>query len=68
MNEIFAVPAELNFNIHSVNASPNKSNKTSTVNLGIDVNNSEQVERIMNRLRKIKDIYSVSRPIKDSGE
>lgn len=68
LNEIFSVPAELNFNIHSVNASPNKSNKTSTVNLGIDVNNSEQVERIMNRLRKIKDIYSVSRPIKDSGE
>ena len=68
LNEIFAVPAELNFNIHSVNASPNKSNKTSTVNLGIDVNNSAQVEQIMNRLRKIKDIYSVSRPIKDSGE
>ena len=63
LNEIFAVPAELNFNIRSVHATPNKSNKTSTVNLGIDVNDSSQVEKIMNRLRRIKDIYSVSRPI-----
>lgn len=65
LNEIFAVPSELNFNIHSVHATPNKSNKTSTVILGIDVNNSEQVEKIMNRLRRIKDVYSVSRPIRN---
>lgn len=63
LNDIFAVPAELNFNIRAVNASPNKSNKTSTVILGIDVNDSSQVEKIMNRLRRIKDVYSVSRPI-----
>lgn len=63
LNEIFAVPAEMKFNIHSVHAHPNKSNKTSTVNLGIDVNNAEQVVRIMNQLRRIKDVYSVSRPI-----
>jgi len=65
LNEIFAVPAEMKFNIHSVHAKPDKSNKTSTVNLGIDVNNAEQVVRIMNHLRRIKDVYSVSRPIVD---
>ena len=63
LNEIFSVPADMKFNIHSVHAKPDKSNKTSTVNLGIDVNNADQVTRIMNQLRRIKDVYSVSRPI-----
>lgn len=67
LSEIFAVPAEMKFNIRSVHATPNKSNKTSTVNLGIDVNNASQVEQIMNRLRRIKNIYSVSRPILAEG-
>ena len=65
LNEIFSVPADMKFNIHSVHAKPDKSNKTSTVNLGIDVNNADQVTRIMNQLRRIKDVYSVSRPITD---
>ena len=68
LSEIFAVPAEMKFNIHSVHATPNKSNKTSTVNLGIDVNNADQVTRIMNQLRRIKDVYSVTRPILLVGE
>ena len=68
LNEIFAVPSEMKFNIHSVHATPNKSNKTSTVLLGIEVNNADQVERIMNQLRRIKDVYRVSRPVLLSGE
>ena len=63
LTEILAVPSTLQMNIHSVHATPNKSNKTSTVILGIDVNNSDQVDKIMNQLRRIKDVYSVSRPI-----
>ncbi len=68
LNDIFAVPAEMKFNIHSVHASPNKSNKTSTVLLGVEVNNSVQVERLMNQLRRIKDVYKVTRPILFAGE
>ena len=68
LNEIFAVPAEMKFNIHSVHASPNRSNKTSTVLIGVDVNNADQVSRLMNQLRRIKDVYSVSRPISTAGE
>ncbi len=68
-SEILAVPTEMKLNIHSVHATPNKSNKTSTVDLGIEVHNAAQVEQIMNRLRRIKDVYSVSRPIlANSGE
>ena len=68
LNEIFAVPSELKFNIHSVHATPNKSNKTSTVLLGIEVNNADQVTKIMNQLRRIKDVYSVTRPVVVAGE
>lgn len=68
LNEIFAVPSEMKFNIHSVHATPNKSNKTSTVLLGIEVNNADQVTRLMNQLRRIKDVYSVTRPIVVAGE
>ena len=58
----------MKFNIHSVHASPNRSNKTSTVLIGVDVNNADQVSRLMNQLRRIKDVYSVSRPISTAGE
>ena len=61
LGEIIAVPSEMKFNIHSVNANPNKGNKTTTVILGIDVKNSAEVERLMGRLRQIKDVYTVSR-------
>ncbi len=63
LSDIFAVPAEMQLNIQSVHAAPNKSNKTSTVNLGIEVRNSDQVTRLMNHLRRVKDVYSVTRPI-----
>jgi len=63
LNDIFAVPSELKFNIHSVHATPNKANKTSTVLLGVEINNVDQVSRLMNQLRRIKDVYSVTRPI-----
>ena len=64
LSEIFAVPAEMKMNIHSVHASPNKNNKTSTVNLGIDVNNADQVSQLITKLRCVKDVYSVTRPMK----
>ncbi len=59
--EILAVPTEMKFNIHSVNANPNRGNKTTNVLLGLDVRNAEQVSHLMNRLRQIKDVYSVAR-------
>jgi GTP pyrophosphokinase len=46
---------------------PNKSNKTSTIRLGIEVRNSGDVERIMNQMRRMRNIYSVTRPINQGG-
>ena len=58
---VLAVPTEMKINIHSVNASPNRSNKTSTILLGLEVNNSSQVTQIMTKLRRLKDVYCVTR-------
>ena len=61
--ELLAVPSEMRMNIRSINANPNRSNKTSTVLLGLDVKNASQVGQIMTRLRRVKDVYSVTRKI-----
>ena len=63
LTEILAIPSALQLNIHSVHATPNKSNKTSTIRLGIEVKNSDDVKRIMTQMRRVKDVYSVVRPI-----
>ena len=61
--DLIAVPAEMKLNLHSIHAAPNKTNKTSTVNLGVEVNNAEQVETLMNKLRRVEKVYSVARPM-----
>ena len=62
LSKILAMPAEMKLNIHSVHAQPNKSNKTSTIYLSIYVSNAEQVSRLMNQLRRVAGVFSVSRP------
>ena len=61
--ELIAVPAGMDINLHSIHAVPNKYNKTSTVKLGVEVHNAEQVTTLMNRLRRVEHVYSVTRPI-----
>ena len=66
--DLIAVPAGMNLNLHSIHAVPNRYNKTSTVKLGIEVNNAEQVNAIMNRLRRVEHVFSVSRPVLGNRE
>ena len=61
--ELFALPAEMKVNITSLTAKANKSNKTSLVTMGLDVRNSQQVAQIMTKIRRMKDVYSVSRSL-----
>lgn len=60
---LIAVPTEMKLNLHSIHATPNKYNKTSTVKLGVEVNNAEQVAALMNKLRRVESVYSVARPL-----
>lgn len=66
--EILAVPSTLQLNIESVYATPNKSNKTSTVRLGIEVKNSDDVKRLLNQMRRLRDVFKVTRPINPNGD
>ena len=65
--DLIAVPAEMKLNLHSIHASPNKTNKTSTVNLGVEMKNAAQVKELMNKLRRVENVYSVARPMKLAG-
>jgi len=66
LTNLLAVPSEMKVNISSINAKPNKSNKTSTVIMGLDVRNSQQVSQLMTKIRQIKDVYSVARSLASS--
>ncbi|MBR0102236.1 MAG: bifunctional (p)ppGpp synthetase/guanosine-3',5'-bis(diphosphate) 3'-pyrophosphohydrolase [Selenomonadaceae bacterium] len=65
--DLIAVPAEMKLNLHSIHATPNKYNRTSTVKLGVEVQNVEQVESVMNKLRRVEKVFSVARPMKLAG-
>ena len=63
LSQLLAMPAEMKLNIHSVHAAPNKSNKTSTIDLVVYVKDADQVSKLMNQMRRLEEVYSVSRPI-----
>ncbi|MCR5176125.1 MAG: DUF5913 domain-containing protein, partial [Anaerovibrio sp.] len=65
---ILAVPAEMKINVNSVNARSNRTNKTSIVVLGIQVNAAAQVNQIMTKIRRLKDVYSVSRAMTNNAD
>ena len=65
LTEILAIPSALKLHINSVYASQNRSNKTSTVRLGIDVRNAEQVANIIAQIRRVRGVFSVTRPTGD---
>jgi len=63
LTSLLAVPSESKINISAVYARANKSNKTSIVTMGLDVKNALQLEQIMTKFRRVKDVYSVTRSI-----
>lgn len=65
---ILAVPSESKINISSVYARANKSNKTSIVTMSLDVRNALQLEQIMTKFRRLKDVYSVTRTMTSSAK
>lgn len=66
LTELLAIPSEMKINIHNINASPNRSNKTTTVRIGLEVKSATQVNQIMTKMRRLKDVYSVRRSLGSS--
>lgn len=65
LTQLMMVPSESKINISSINARTHK-NKTATVTMSLNVANATQVETIMTKLRRVKDVYSVYRAIATS--
>ncbi len=63
LTTLLAVPSEMKVNICSINAKPNRANKTSTVIMGLDVKNARQLNEILTKLRRLKDVFSVTRSL-----
>ena len=68
LSSILAVPTEMKINVSSVNARANRNNKTSVIILGIEVHATSQVNQIMAKIRRLKDIYSVSRAMTSNAD
>ena len=68
LSDLIAVPTEMKLNMHSIHAVPNRTNKTSTVLLGVEVNNAAQVTTLMNKLRRVENVFSVTRPMRIAGD
>ena len=68
LTKLLAVPSEMKINISSINAKPNRSNKTSTVIMGLDVKSAQQVSQLMTKLRRLKDVFSVTRSFGAQGK
>ncbi len=63
LTTLLAVPSEMKINICSINAKPNRANKTSTVIMGLDVKSAQQLNQVMTKLRRLKDVFSVTRSL-----
>lgn len=62
MAEVMTVPSEMKINISSINARTHKNN-TATIVIELEISNNTQIETIMTKLRRVKDVYSVYRAI-----
>ena len=66
VGDILTITSESKLNIFSMNCKADK-NKLATMQFGIDINSLEQLEYVMNRIRRLKGVYSVERVISGYG-
>lgn len=62
MADIMMATSEAKLNIFSLNCRTDK-NKVAATHIGLDISSLEQLEYIMNRIRRMKGVYSVERVV-----
>lgn len=62
MADIMMATSEAKLNIFSLNCRTDK-NKVAITHIGLDISSLEQLEYIMNRIRRMKGVYSVERVV-----
>lgn len=67
MANIMMVASESKINISSVSAKVDEKTKTAQIMLGIEVNSHDHLEYIMGKMRRVKDVHTVSRYISSGG-
>lgn len=63
LSDIMMVMSENKININAVNAKTDKSLNTAQILLGLDINSLEQLDYVISRIRRIKNITSVERMV-----
>ncbi|HWR45355.1 bifunctional (p)ppGpp synthetase/guanosine-3',5'-bis(diphosphate) 3'-pyrophosphohydrolase [Sporomusa sp.] len=66
LSDIMMVAADAKINVSSLNAKVHK-NKTAVINMDIDIGNLSQLEHIMNKIRRVQDVFSVYRMTQPLG-
>ena len=62
MSDIMNITSEAKLNIFSLSCHTDK-NKTATTHMGLDITSLEQLEYVMNRIRRMKGVYNVERVV-----
>ena len=63
LNQVLATVTEMRLNVVGVNARVSNNEQITDVSLTVEIKNSSILSRLMTNLRRIKDVYSVSRTI-----
>ncbi len=66
MADLMVITNEAKLNIFSLICKTDK-NKIATTHIGLDISSSEQLEYVMNRIRRMKGVYTVERDITTGG-
>jgi GTP pyrophosphokinase len=66
LTEIMMVAAEIKINVSSVNAKTFK-NKTAAITLCLEISSLSQLEQVMTKMRRVRDVYSVHRAASNAG-
>ncbi len=66
MADLMVITNEAKLNIFSLICKTDK-NKIATTHIGLDISGSEQLEYVMNRIRRMKGVYTVERDITTGG-
>lgn len=66
LTDIMMVTSEIKLNVSSVNAKVLK-NKMATITLCLEISSLSQLEQVMTKMRRIKDVYSVHRAASNIG-
>ena len=62
MSDIMQVTSEAKLNINALNCRTDK-NKMAYITMGLDISNLDQLDNIMNKIKRMKGVYSVERQV-----